>query len=151
MARPTSRSRCPSCLWLPQGGNHVCGIRDERLFCWGMNAGGQLGCGGACADLPVTTDLYEGANGPYSAVPVEVAGGFRWRQVAPAVYYTCGLTTNGTAFCCEHATAWGAAGPACAHRHRGATNPMHPCNRRTRSPTVPFPLQGALATWAKHR
>lgn len=80
-----------------QGGVHVCAIKAGRLQCWGSNAGGQLGCGARCADLPVMEDAQGSI--AYSGVPVDVAGGLRWSRVAPSIYFTCGVTAEGAALC----------------------------------------------------
>lgn len=66
------------------GGNHTCGVTtDERVFCWGRNAEGQLGDGTA------TTSL----------TPVAVAGGRGFRQVRAGNGYTCAITPFDVAYC----------------------------------------------------
>ena len=66
------------------GGNHTCGIaHDDRGYCWGAGAEGQLGNGSA-ADR---------------ASPVEIAGGHRWATLGPLEDATCGITTLGATYC----------------------------------------------------
>lgn len=146
------------CPPLTQGGTHVCAIREKRLLCWGMNSSGQLGCGDTCADLPESTGLGAGVDGPYSAVPLEVAGGLRWSQVAPAVYFTCGVTTDRTAMCCERFALLAPAGrgleqPQEQEARQGCPlNPSsgHRLHNSVRS-CCPVPPQGDLATSARRR
>lgn len=73
---------------LSTGGNHACGVTAAGVaYCWGDNGGGALGDS-------TTIDRL---------TPVPVGGGFAWRVVAAAgnhgTDYTCGLTTNGVAYC----------------------------------------------------
>jgi alpha-tubulin suppressor-like RCC1 family protein len=67
------------------GPSHTCGVTVEELaYCWGSNGLGQLGDG-------TRTDRQ---------APTPVAGGLRFRQVsAGSNGYTCGLTTEGQAYC----------------------------------------------------
>lgn len=70
------------------GWQFACGrTTDDRLFCWGRDEVGQLGDGGPSAN---------------STVPVEVAGGRHWLQVAAGGGTACGITLSRGAFC------WGA-------------------------------------------
>jgi alpha-tubulin suppressor-like RCC1 family protein len=71
------------------GSDHTCGVTtDDRAYCWGVNAFGQLGDG--------TTTLR--------TRPVAVAGGLSFREVTAGMWYTCGVTTDDRAFC------WGSNG-----------------------------------------
>jgi alpha-tubulin suppressor-like RCC1 family protein/fibronectin type 3 domain-containing protein len=76
------------------GGNSVsgrgftCGVQsDGTLWCWGSNKYGQLGN---------TTNL--GTDDPTS-VPTQVGIGTTWSSVSAGMSSTCGLQTNGTAWC----------------------------------------------------
>jgi hypothetical protein len=61
-----------------------CGLlSDGRAFCWGDNQAGQLGDG-------TTTSR---------TLPTPVAGGLRFRQIAPGMDHTCGITNDGLAYC----------------------------------------------------
>ena len=63
---------------------HTCAVTtDDRAYCWGHNAGGQLGDG-------TTTQRTR---------PTAVAGGLRFREVTTAITHSCGLTTEGRAYC----------------------------------------------------
>jgi len=66
------------------GGDHTCGITtDNRAYCWGSNAYGQLGDG-------TTTDRL---------TPVAVAGELPFRQVSAGDSHTCAVTTTNRAYC----------------------------------------------------
>ncbi len=72
------------------GLRHTCGVTtDDRAYCWGDNATGQLGNGGV---------LDRGS-------PVPVAGGLRFILVSAGGSYTCGLTTGERAYCWGENTA----------------------------------------------
>jgi len=66
------------------GDYHTCGVTsDNRVFCWGSNAYGQLGDGTTTRHL----------------APVAVAGTLRFRQVSAGSDHTCGVTTDNQAYC----------------------------------------------------
>ena len=69
------------------GARHTCAVKTSgRLFCWGGDARGRLGNGGA-----VTGD---------KPTPVEVAGGATdWAQVGAGTTDTCAVKTSGRMFC----------------------------------------------------
>ncbi|HSV39219.1 MAG TPA: fibronectin type III domain-containing protein [Nocardioidaceae bacterium] len=68
------------------GGEHACGIAtDKSLFCWGLNLYGQVGGG---PDVPA-----------FPAPPTEVAPGSEWRAVGAGTYHSCGVKTDGSAWC----------------------------------------------------
>jgi alpha-tubulin suppressor-like RCC1 family protein len=72
------------------GESHSCAVTtDNRAYCWGYNANGQIGNG--------TTSLVR-------KTPALVAGGFSFRQISAGYYHTCGVTTNNRAYC------WGQGG-----------------------------------------
>jgi alpha-tubulin suppressor-like RCC1 family protein len=63
---------------------HTCAVTtDDRAFCWGVNAHGQVGNG-------QLTNAYW---------PKRVAGGLRFRNVTAGVYDSCGATTDDHAYC----------------------------------------------------
>ncbi len=68
------------------GGVHTCGIRRSgRLYCWGYDAVGQLGNGGANSD---------------ASTPVQVAGGgTNWASVSAGSVHTCARKTDGRLYC----------------------------------------------------
>jgi alpha-tubulin suppressor-like RCC1 family protein len=73
-------------ILIAAGGGHTCGITSSgTAYCWGRNVDGQLG----------------DSNIPHSAwaTPVEVSGEYTFASVAAGSAHTCGLTTNGTAYC----------------------------------------------------
>jgi alpha-tubulin suppressor-like RCC1 family protein len=69
---------------LSAGREYTCGVTsDDRAFCWGRNANGQLGDGTTTSRL----------------TPVAVAGALRFRQISAGFYTTCGVTTDRRAYC----------------------------------------------------
>ncbi len=79
-------------VWASVSANvfHTCGIRstDRSAWCWGTNPWGELGVD------PTVTDS--------SWTPVPVAGGGSWRSITTGSNHTCGIKTDGSAWC------WGA-------------------------------------------
>jgi hypothetical protein len=72
---------------------HACGVTTAgEAFCWGANNSGQLGIGAA-----------DSVN---HRTPTPVSGGHVFAQLTAGSRYTCGLTTDGTAYC------WGTNGAA---------------------------------------
>ena len=66
------------------GGRSTCGITtDDRAYCWGRNASGQLGDGNETMRLR----------------PVQVAGGRRFRQVTVGNGHACAINTLNVAYC----------------------------------------------------
>ena len=69
------------------GFDHTCGIStDDRVYCWGSNARGQLGDG---------TRVF-------SSTPVPIASSFRFGFVSAGYAYTCAVHLSSSAWC------WGA-------------------------------------------
>jgi alpha-tubulin suppressor-like RCC1 family protein len=61
-----------------------CGLTDAgAAYCWGSNSSGALG----------TAEVSE------SRVPVPVAGGVRFRSIAPGSRHVCGVAVDGTVHC----------------------------------------------------
>jgi alpha-tubulin suppressor-like RCC1 family protein len=83
---------------LDAGSGHVCGVtRDDLAYCWGNNARGELG--------------HRTNTGPElcfwsacSTRPVRVGGGLSFASVSSGIEHTCGVTTDGRAYC------WGSNG-----------------------------------------
>ena len=75
------------------GGSHSCGIRtDDRLYCWGSNASGQLGVDrarGQCFRTPASCE----------ASPRAVVLASRVAQVSTGDRHTCAVTADGSLFC----------------------------------------------------
>jgi alpha-tubulin suppressor-like RCC1 family protein len=90
------------------GFHHTCGVTTtDRAYCWGSDKWGQIGDGAASVIC-----TYPGGTAPCRKKPTLVAGGYQWRQVdagggpGPAEDQieihggrTCGVTTDGRAFC----------------------------------------------------
>ncbi|HUQ15930.1 MAG TPA: hypothetical protein VM094_07725 [Gemmatimonadales bacterium] len=69
---------------LSAGREHTCGVTsDDRAFCWGLNANGQVGDGTTTSRL----------------TPVAVAGALRFLQISAGFWTTCGVTTDRRAYC----------------------------------------------------
>jgi len=67
------------------GGAHTCGVlASGEAYCWGLNWAGQLGLGTAGTD---------------SATPLPVSGGLVFESVSAGDAHTCGVATNGAAYC----------------------------------------------------
>lgn len=65
---------------------HTCAVTyDDRAFCWGDDAFGQLG-NGATSFTPIPK-------------PAAVLGGLRFRTISAGEAFTCGLATDGRAYC----------------------------------------------------
>ena len=70
---------------ITSGWDHSCGVTPaHRAFCWGSNTDGQVGDGSALNRRQR---------------PVRVAGGQSFQQVDAGAFHTCGVTTEGNAFC----------------------------------------------------
>lgn len=66
-------------------GWHTCAVTvDGDAYCWGLNADGQLG------DGTILTNR---------AMPVAVAGRFKFQSLTAGHHYTCGLSPEGAARC----------------------------------------------------
>ena len=75
------------------GYDHTCALTDDgAAYCWGSNRFGQLGDGNA-GDTIIATS------------PVPVAGGLTFESIDASWYHTCGMATDGRAYC------WGYAFP----------------------------------------
>jgi alpha-tubulin suppressor-like RCC1 family protein len=72
------------------GWNHSCAVAaiTFRAYCWGENAWGQLGIGSLA----------------YKAIPAEVEGNIDFASISAGASHTCGVTSNGHAYC------WGSNG-----------------------------------------
>jgi alpha-tubulin suppressor-like RCC1 family protein len=73
---------------------HTCGVSypDNRVYCWGWNADGQLGNG-------TRTGPEACYYGPCSTKPFPVTSTLTFRQVTTGWYHSCGVTTDNRAFC----------------------------------------------------
>jgi alpha-tubulin suppressor-like RCC1 family protein len=70
------------------GWNHSCAVKsaDGSVWCWGSNAGGQLGIG--------TSGMMTNSN-----VPVQVMGLTGVTQISAGELHTCARKSDGTAWC----------------------------------------------------
>lgn len=83
---PVTRNFAPAIFAsISAGYRHTCAVAaDGTGYCWGDNAFGQLGAG---------------AQGGFSDVPVQVAGGLRFSSISAGGDHSCGISTSGAAFC----------------------------------------------------
>ena len=81
---------------LTAGAAHVCGLTfDGRAYCWGDNVSGQMGAD----DTGERCDQYYTRQLSCSSTPVLVQGGFSFNALEAGGYHTCGLTSDGSAYC----------------------------------------------------
>src|SRR5690606_16299229 len=75
---------------LTAGYAHTCGLTSDGVaYCWGCDGSGQRGGGGK-------------GQGAQSAVGVDgsgIAGGKAWGQLTAGYAHTCGLSSDGVAYC----------------------------------------------------
>jgi alpha-tubulin suppressor-like RCC1 family protein len=82
------------------GAYHSCALTtDGSAYCWGSNLFGGLGNGSATG--PDNCPTYPNT-GACSVKPVSVGGGAQYNVLALGGYHSCGLVTDGIAYC------WGA-------------------------------------------
>ncbi len=87
---PVTVSGAPSLVSLVAGLAHTCGLDSEgNAYCWGSNRDGQVG----------TLDQLETCPLPCATTPRLVAGDLRFKQLAAGRQHTCGVTTEGKAYC----------------------------------------------------
>jgi alpha-tubulin suppressor-like RCC1 family protein len=82
------------------GGAHTCALTtDGATYCWGRGETGQLGI-----PVPTITCTTDAGPFPCSMAPVRVSGDISFTQLTGGGAHTCGLTSNGSAYC------WGSNG-----------------------------------------
>lgn len=96
----SKRTRTPTAVGGPSfgmtavgTGYHSCALTTTgAAYCWGLNTDGRLG-----AESPKSC----GANGDEacSSVPVAVTGGLTFTSLGAGLEFTCGITTDGDAYC----------------------------------------------------
>lgn len=69
-------------MWMSvdAGENHVCGINNSLLVCWGLDLYGQIGNGSASTSIVTTPEVIGGLNS--------------WTQISAAYDHTCGINNN---------------------------------------------------------
>ncbi|HET9466234.1 MAG TPA: hypothetical protein VFO71_11930 [Gemmatimonadales bacterium] len=87
---PVFLAGAPPLVSLVAGTAHTCGLDSEgNAYCWGSNRNGQLG----------TVDQADACPLPCATTPRAVAGGLRFQVLATGPKHTCGVTTEGSAYC----------------------------------------------------
>ena len=97
-ATPEQVSGISQAAQLSAGGLHVCAVSSSgQAYCWGNNQYGQLGTTATLAE--VCSAESNAGSVPCSSGAVPVAGGLTFRKVSAGAAFTCGLTTDGAAYC----------------------------------------------------
>jgi alpha-tubulin suppressor-like RCC1 family protein len=97
------------------GNAHSCGVdTDGRAYCWGAGNSGQLGYGSTSITQPWTLRVVSSSQ-------------ISWTQVSAGTSHSCGVDTNGRAYC------WGAG--TSGRLGYGGTNASNPWPLRLVSPT----------------
>jgi alpha-tubulin suppressor-like RCC1 family protein len=82
---PSLRAAGLQFLQVREGTDFVCGLTTtNRVYCWGFNQLGQLG---------------NGSSETSSEVPVELAGGRRYKQLRVGDSHGCATTVGGVSYC----------------------------------------------------
>ena len=91
---PVAITGAPPLESITGGQWHMCGlVTDGRAYCWGINHEAQLG---AASQDTCTVNTFDV---DCSFTPLEVMGGHRFTQLSAGLWYTCGLTAAGAAYC----------------------------------------------------
>ena len=81
------------------GYSHSCGLAiNGAAYCWGTNGYGELGQGTMTGPQQCIDESRPGG-WPCSSAPVAVVGGLRFTQVSTGSGHTCGVTSDGAAYC----------------------------------------------------
>ncbi|MCM2344320.1 MAG: hypothetical protein NDJ24_07145 [Alphaproteobacteria bacterium] len=82
---PTAVNGGGTWLTVSAANGYACAIKlDNTLWCWGSNSDGRTGLNTAAGT---------------TLVPTQVSGGGSWQQVVTGYNATCGLKTDGSAWC----------------------------------------------------
>jgi alpha-tubulin suppressor-like RCC1 family protein len=82
---------------LASGVSHSCALTAAgTAFCWGDDHAGQLG---TAAAVPGLCSDWTQAVGSCSSAPVRVAGPQSWLAIDAGSYHSCGIATDGAAYC----------------------------------------------------
>ena len=101
------------------GGYHTCALTPAgKAYCWGLNHGARLGLAGYGRPNPYFRHRSE---------PTAVAGDLTFTSISAGEAHTCGVTTNGAAYC------WGY---NLTGQHGEGTYATH---------SAPFPVSGELS------
>jgi alpha-tubulin suppressor-like RCC1 family protein len=94
---------------IASGAYHSCGLTETgAAYCWGRNNRGQLG---------------DGTSGTDRGAPVPVSGGLAFVALVGGAEHTCGIATNGAAYCWGY-NAFGQLGNASVPRFTSALTPV---------------------------
>jgi alpha-tubulin suppressor-like RCC1 family protein len=83
---------------LSAGAGFVCGITTTGAgYCWGLDINGDLGLGTTAG--PQQCDNPHFGPAPCSMIPAAVTGGLTFAVLSSGSGHSCGVSTNGAAFC----------------------------------------------------
>jgi alpha-tubulin suppressor-like RCC1 family protein len=94
-AAPVAAQGGVSFVFLASGEHHACALTSGgQAYCWVDNSAGQLGVttGETC------TDIF-GVTTPCAKTPTLVSATLQFRQLAMGRAHTCGVATDGAAYC----------------------------------------------------
>jgi len=87
----------PALVALSSGASHDCGLDAAgAAYCWGTNEYGQLGNGTLQSTIP-WFNHPDSLFAPVTSVPV--SGGIAFRSLSAGAEHTCGVDTDGGAWC----------------------------------------------------
>lgn len=79
------------------GFDHTCGVTtDEAVYCWGKNDQFQLGSDSIVELISFGDTTFVRVSG---STPIAVKGNVRFQSISAGSSYTCGVATDGTAYC----------------------------------------------------
>lgn len=90
---PVDTSTTDTSTWrsIDAGAIHTCGVTTTGTgYCWGNDAYGQVGNG---------FDRWDNEESPYPVVMTDLPSATTWATVQAGDNHTCGLTTDGDAYC----------------------------------------------------
>ena len=121
---------------LSAGRHHACGVSvDGTGYCWGDNESGQLGN----TSVPIQCGGFPDHLRCISTSPTPIAGGLKFLRLAAGAFHTCGIASDGAAYCWGYLVTDPAIG-ATALGNSAYTSPKLP----QRGSRLPVPVAGGL-------
>ena len=121
---------------LSAGRNHTCGVTVDGVgYCWGANGSGQLGN----PSVPIQCGPFPEYLRCISTSPTPIGGGLKFVRLAAGAFHTCGVASDGAAYCWGYLVTDPAIGAA-ALGNSAYTSPRLP----QRGSRLPIPVSGGL-------